>query len=274
MCKDQLRKLSCAARKGRTAPGWPNDRTAKGMTMEFLDGRAAAESLVSYVHDRLAESDFFSALSAGEMPPGHVREVFGQYFLWRDRFHLWLDACVAKVTPSDDGPGAPRVPGELIERLAQEVKAPPRELAPSFLAILGVDHPSRIAVLPVTDAYAESFLRCYCPAARSGDEALAALAGRELSVPGRNEIIVSALPRHYGVTSGLDFFRPRASFDMEHFRELWLAFARDDKADFWQLIEAARLEIWEHITFWDDVYSAVLAAGRPLTADWVIAQNN
>ena len=242
--------------------------------MELLDSRAVAESLASYIRDRLAESDFFSALSAGGIPPGHVREVFGQYFLWRDRFHLWLDACVAKVTPADDGPGAPRVPGELIERLAQEVKAAPRELAPSFLAILGVDDPSRIAVLPVTDAYAESFLRCYSPADRSADEALAALAGRELSVPCRNEIIVSALPRHYGVTTGLDFFRPRPRFETEHFRKLWQAFAYDSVADFGQLIEAARLEIWEHITFWDDVYSAVLEIGCPLTADPAMAHNN
>jgi hypothetical protein len=242
--------------------------------MELLDSRAVADSLASYVSDRLAESDFFSALSAGKVPPGHVREVFGQYFLWRGRFHRWLDACVAKVTPWDAGPNAPRVPGELIERLAQEVKAEQHELVSSFHAILGVDDPSRIAVLPVTDAYAESFLRCYSPADRSGYEALAALAGRELSVPGRNEIIVSALPRHYGVTSGLDLFRPRVSFETEHFRKLWQAFASDSKADFRQLIEAARLEIWEHITFWDDVYSAVLAAGYPLTADWAMAKNN
>ena len=239
--------------------------------MELLDSRAVAESLASYVRDRLAESDFFSALSAGEVSPGHVRAVFCQYFLWRDRFHRWLDACVAKIAPFGDGPD---VPLEVIERLAHEIKAGRPELVSSFLESLGVDDPSRIAVLPVTDAYAESFLCCYCPADRSCDEALAALAGRELSVPGRNEIIVSALPRHYGVTSGLDFFRPRASFGTEHFRKLWQAFGRDSKADFGQLIEAARLEIWEHITFWDDVYSAVVAIGHPLTADWVMAQNN
>jgi hypothetical protein len=247
---------------------------AEETTMELLDSRAVAESLASYIRDRLAESDFFSGLSAGEVPPGHVREVFGQYFLWHGRFHRWLDACVAKIAPSGDGHSAPRVPGELIERLAQEAKAGPPELIPSLQAILGVDDPSRIAVMPVTDAYAESFLRCYCPAARSGDEALAALAGRELSVAGRNEIIVSALPRHYGVTFGLDFFTPRARFETEHFRKLWQAFAYDSITDFQQLIEAARLEIWEHITFWDDVYSAVLASGYPLTADWAMAHNN
>jgi len=242
--------------------------------MELLDSRAVAESLASYVRDRLAESDFFSALSAGEVPPGHVREVFGQYFVWRGRFHLWLDACAAKAAPSGDGPGAPRAAGELIERLAQEVTAGPCEIAASFRSILGVNDPSRIAVLPVTDAYAESFLRCYAHADRSGAEALAALAGRELAVPGRNEIIVSALPRHYGVTSGLDFFRPRTGLDVENFRELWQVFARDSRVDFRQLIEAARLEIWEHITFWDDVYSAVLTDDLPSAAGKVMAQHN
>ena len=242
--------------------------------MELLDSRAVAESLASYIRDRLAESYFFSALSAGEVRPGHVREVFCQYFVWRDRFRLWLDACVAKIAPSGDGPSAPPVPCELIERLAQEVNAGSCELASSFLASLGVDDPSGIAVLPVTNAYAESFLRCYCPAGRSGDEALAALAGRELSVPGRNEIIVSALPRHYGVTSGLDFFTPHARFETEHFRKLWQVFGCQSMADFRRLIEAARLEIWEHITFWDDVYSAVLASGHPFTADWAMAHNN
>ena len=239
--------------------------------MELLDSRAVAESLASYIRDRLAESDFFSDLSAGEVPPEHVREVFGQYFSWRSRFHQWLDACVAKIAPFGDGPNAPRLPSGLIDCLAQEVKGGQRELARSFLAALGVDEPSRIAALPVTDAYAESFLRCYSPADRSGEEALAALAGRELAVPGRNEIIVSALPRHYGVTSGLDFFRLRPGLDAEHFRRLWQSFSFRSAIDFRRLTEAARLEIWEHITFWDDVYSVVLADGLPPAADRVMA---
>jgi len=124
----------------------------------------------------------------------------------------------------------------------------------------------RITALPVTDTYAESFLRCYFSSDRSGDEALAALAGRELSVPGRNRIILSALPEHYGVTSGLEFFGLHNAIEVEHFRVLWEAMAQDHKADTRRLIEAARLEIWEHITFWDDVYSAILEARRGLSA--------
>jgi hypothetical protein len=47
--------------------------------MKPLNSRAVSESLESYAGDLLAESTFFSALSAGEAHPGHVRDVFGQY---------------------------------------------------------------------------------------------------------------------------------------------------------------------------------------------------
>jgi len=148
------------------------------------------------------------------------------------------------------------------------------DLSSSFLAALGIDNPSRIAALPVTDVYAESFLRCYLRADPTGDEALAALAGRELAVPSRNRIIVRALTRNYRVTSGLEFFSPPTDPEVKHFPALWEAFSRDDKADSRKLLEAAWLEIWEHITFWDDAYSAVLTAARPLAANRVMAQSN
>jgi hypothetical protein len=50
------------------------------------NSRVVSESLESYAADLLAQSAFFSALSAGEADPGHVRDVFGQYYLWRNRF--------------------------------------------------------------------------------------------------------------------------------------------------------------------------------------------
>jgi hypothetical protein len=131
-------------------------------------------------------------------------------------------------------------------------------MALSFLSALGIDDPSRITALPVTNAYAESFLRCYSSGDRSGNDALAALAGRELTVPDRNAVIVRALPKYYGVTSGLEFFDLHNTIEVEHFRVLWEAIVDDHKADTERLIEAARLEIWEHITFWDDAYSAIL----------------
>jgi pyrroloquinoline quinone (PQQ) biosynthesis protein C len=234
--------------------------------MQPLDIRAVSQSLDSYARDRLAESDFFADLSAGRAAPEHVRDVFGQYYLWRNRFHRWFGLCVAKSAPFGDALNVPRVLGELISCLEQEIKGNHHGLALSFLAALGIADPAHIAALPVTQSYAESFLRCYFSSDRTGDEALAALAGRELVAPGRNEIIISALPRHYGVTSGLEFFSVHTDLEEEHFRALWEALAQDTKADAQRLIEAARVEIWEHVTFWDDVYFSILEAQHKLAS--------
>jgi hypothetical protein len=97
----------------------------------------------------------------------------------------------------------------------------------------------------------------------SGDEALAALAGRELVCPSRNRIITQALPRHYGVTSGLELFDLHEALEVAHFRALWDALVIGEAVNQRKLLEAARMEIWEHVTFWDDVYSAV--HGAPAT---------
>jgi hypothetical protein len=226
--------------------------------MDPHDSRAVSKSLEAYVGNLIAESSFFSALSAGQANPEDVRDVFCQYYLWRNQFHRWFGFCVARSSPFGKALNVSRILGALVTCLEQEVREDHHGMALSFLAALGIDDPSRIAALPVTDAYAESFLRCYSSAGRSGDDAIAALAGRELAVPGRNAIIVGALPKYYGVTSGLEFFDLHAAIEVEHFRVLWEATATDHKADIGRLIEAARLEIWEHITFWDDVYSAIL----------------
>jgi hypothetical protein len=230
--------------------------------MQQLNSRAVSESLESYIHDRLSESDFFSGLSGGRITSGHIREVFGQYYLWRNKFHRWFGVCVAKSAPFGSAPNAPLVLGELISCLAEELTGNHHGLALSFLSALGVNDPAGIVALPVTDAYAESFLNCYFPANRTGDEALAALAGRELVVPSRNRIIVRALHEHYGVSSGLEFFSLHEDIEAEHFRMLWEALSQSARVDVLKLIDAARLEIWEHVTFFDDVYCTVLGAGQ------------
>jgi hypothetical protein len=234
--------------------------SGKWLGVKSPDSRVVAESLESYARDRLAESAFFADLSAGRILAEDVREVFGQYYLWRNRFHQWFGVCVARTGPFGDAPNAARILGEIIAGLAQEITGDHHGQALSFLSALGIDDPARITVLPVTDAYAKSFLHCYSSADRSGDEALAALAGRELAVPSRNEIIIGALAGHYGVTSGLDLFGPHARLEAERFRALWEALAGAARTDGRLLADAARLEIWEHITFWDDVYTAIRGA--------------
>ena len=86
----------------------------KGTDMKQLDSRAVSESLGTYVKDLLDESDFFSDLSAGRAHPEHVRDVFGQYYLWRNRFHRWFGICVVKSAPFGETLNVPRVLGELI----------------------------------------------------------------------------------------------------------------------------------------------------------------
>jgi hypothetical protein len=210
----------------------------KGTDIKQLDSRAVSESLGTYVKDLLAESDFFSDLSAGRAHPEHIRDVFGQYYLWRNRFHRWFGIRVVKSAPFGEALNVPRVLGELIACLEQEIKGDHHGLALAFLAALGIANPAHITALPVTDTYAESFLRCYFPVDRSGDEAIAALAGRDLHI----------------------------DLEAEHFGALWEALARDSRTDTRRLIDAAGLEIWEHIIFWDDVYSAVLGTRSELAS--------
>jgi hypothetical protein len=81
------------------------------------------------------------------------------------------------------------------------------------------------------------------------------LAGRELVVPGRDKIITAALAEHYGVTCFGADAELRAK---ERFHALWTALAGSAPTDADRLIEAVRVEIWEHVAFWDDVYYALL----------------
>jgi hypothetical protein len=226
--------------------------------MKLPDSRSVSENLESYACALLAESTFFSALAAGDVHPDHVRIVFGQYYLWHNRLHRWFGVCVAKSAPFDEALNPPRVLDGLITFLRHEINGGHHRKALSFLTALGISDPSRIKALPVTNSYAQSFLCCYSSDNRTGDEALAALAGQALAGPSRNQIITDALPKYYGVTSGLEFFDLNRDLEVKHFRALWRAMVRDHKADNGRLIEAATLEIWEHITFWDDVYYAIL----------------
>lgn len=239
--------------------------------IEPHDSQAVSKSPETYAGNLIAESNFFADLSTGQANLEDVRGVFGQFYPWRNQFHRWFGICVARSVPLGEALNVPRILSELTACPEQEIKRDHHGLALSFLAALGIDDPSRITALAMTGAYAESFLRCYFSADRSGDEALAALAGREVGVPSRNRVIVGALPKHYGVTSSLESFNLRNTFEVEHFRVLWEAMTRDHKAGTGRLVEAARLEIWEHMSFWDDVYSAILETRGELSCHEVPA---
>src|ERR1700730_15240546 len=101
--------------------------------MKLLDSRVVSESLESYAGNLLAESTFFSGLAAGEVHPAHVRDVLGQYYLWRNRFHRWFGGCVAKSAPFDGARNIPRVLGELLTCLRHEIEVDNHRLTWSFL---------------------------------------------------------------------------------------------------------------------------------------------
>jgi pyrroloquinoline quinone (PQQ) biosynthesis protein C len=90
---------------------------------------------------------------------------------------------------------------------------------------------------------------------RSGEEALAALAGREIVAPTRNRLTINALSQHYGIASGLEFFNLHEELEIEHFKSLWGALVKSYSADAKLLVEAARTEIRMHVAFWDAIYN-------------------
>jgi hypothetical protein len=67
--------------------------------------------------------------------------------------------------------------------------------------------------------------------------------------------------------SALEFFSLLGEEEARYSRAMWRAIIRGRRrADAERLVEAARLEIWEHITFWDDVYYAILGMETELAS--------
>ncbi|WP_165495294.1 iron-containing redox enzyme family protein [Actinomadura roseirufa] len=228
--------------------------------MSSISGSAVSAGLAAHVTDTLGGSAFFSGLRTGEVPAGVVREVFGQYYLWRNQFHRWFGVCVVKSPPFGTGFDTSFVLSELTEHIDEEIKGDHHGMAVAFLRALGVAEPSAIKALPVTDAYSASFPRRYLDPGRLGEEALAALAGREIVAPARNRLTIDALSRHYGVTAGLEFFGLHEELEVEHFKSLWDALVKGYLADESLLVDAARNEITEHVAFWDEVYAHAMSA--------------
>ncbi|GGU72882.1 hypothetical protein GCM10010211_43410 [Streptomyces albospinus] len=230
------------------------------------DSATVSANLVSHVHDTLRRSSFFSAFRSGEADIDVVRDVFSQYYLWRNQFHRWFGLCIVKSPAFGTTFDISFVLSELIEHIEEEINGDHHGMAVTFLRELGIPEPQLLTPLPVTSAYSDSFLHRYFDPQRSGEEALAALAGREIVAPERNRLTIEALPKHYGVSEGLEFFGLHEELEVEHFRSLWDALIKSYQADETVLVDAARHEIWEHVTFWDDVYAAVIEA-RSQAAD-------
>lgn len=223
------------------------------------DSGQVSKALVEYVDKTLYRSAFFTALRTGSAGIQDVRAVFEQYYLWRNQFHRWFGVCIVKSAPFGTSADTSFVLSELIEHIEEEINGDHHGMAVAFLEELGVD-PSSATPLPSTVDYSDSFVSRYLNPARSGEQALSALAGREIVAPARNRLTVAALRKHYGITKGLEFFSLHEELEVEHFRALWDALIRGYHADADALVDAARNEIREHVTFWDETYTAVAAA--------------
>ncbi|AXE87409.1 iron-containing redox enzyme family protein [Streptomyces sp. Go-475] len=225
------------------------------MTTEFTSDTIVGE-LSDTVDRELENSTFWRAFTRGELPLEHVRDVFLQYYLWRNTFHRWFGVCIAKSPAFGSGRQTEYILQELSEHIEEEVSGDHHGLAVQFLKVLGVDNPRDVLPLPHTTAYENHFAELYMSPERSGDEALAALAGRELVAPKRNRLTIDAFQEKYGITESLEFFHLHEELEVEHFRGLWGAVATQSEKDR-RLVEAAKDQIVRHVRFWDDVHAAV-----------------
>jgi hypothetical protein len=217
---------------------------------------AIVAEMTDLVRSELTASAFWSGFRAGKFPIEHVRAVFGQYYLWRNVFHRWFGVCIAKSPAFGTGPVTPYILSELAEHIEEEISGDHHGLAVRFLAAIGVTDPDALLPIPATLDYMGHFEAEFLPADRTGEEALAGLAGRELVAPLRNRMTIDAFTTRYGIADGLEFFHLHEELEVEHFRGLWEAIASRSQEER-KLVEAAHSEIVAHVRFWDDVSRSI-----------------
>jgi len=223
----------------------------------MLNVPSVVADLENHVAVSLDRSRFFSALKAGDHSVEHVRAVFSQYYWWRNRFHRWFGVCIAKAPGFGTDAATEYILSELIEHIEEEISGDHHGMCQTFLHELGVTDLSAIEPIQRTRDYTDSFAERYMDAQRTGEEALAALAGRELVAPARNRITIDALSGAYGITKGLEFFSLHEELEVEHFKGLWEAVVKTYSGRRERLVEAAMSEVTLHVSFWDDVSEAV-----------------
>ena len=233
--------------------------------MKPLDSRAVSESLESYIRHLLAESDFVSGYSRpGQARREHVRDVFGQYYLWRNRFHRWVrrlrrqDRAVGEALNVSTHALASSSPAW--SRRSKE-KRRAGDLVPQ--AALGIKErrgPRR--VIP-RDRHLRRvrFRAADFRWTADGDRGARRPHGRELVGPSRNRIVVGALPEHYGVACAwISPVLPRISRRNTSACVGGAGPRHQDGQP--KAHRGRRLEIWEHIASRDGRSSAVGGCGK------------
>lgn len=223
----------------------------------MLNAPTVVSDLEEHVSTSLDRSRFYSGLQAGTHSLDHLRAVFGQYYWWRNRFHRWFGVCIAKAPGFGTEAPTEFVLSELIEHVEEEIKGDHHGMCVRFLRRLGISDLASIQPIPQTRAYTDSFAERYMCTDRSGEEALAALAGRELVAPRRNRITIDAFSQIYGIKDDLEFFSLHEELEVEHFKGLWDAVSKTYAGNPEQLVAAAKDEISHHVRFWDEVSVAL-----------------
>lgn len=225
--------------------------------MGSIASSSVVTNITNHVHKSLAASTFFTGLQQGTHSIEHVRAVFSQYYLWRNQFHRWFGVCIAKSYAFGTAAPTEYVVSELIEHINEEIEGDHHGMCATFLKHLGVTDLKGIEPSPLTIAYSNSFIERYMDPAKTGEEALAALAGRELIAPKRNRISIDALSGNYDIKEGLEFFELHEELEEEHFKGLWGAVTKDYAGDTSHFAKAAEDEITIHVQYWDDISAAV-----------------
>lgn len=210
----------------------------------------AADNLVNFIQESLENSSFFNNLKTGNHTIEHLQNVFGQYYLWRNRFHRWFGVCIAKSNPFGTEFCIDKILLELTEHIEEEIKQDHHGLCLEFLKDIGITSPELIELLPITENYSDSFIMRFQSPSTSFEDAIAALAGRELVAPFRNRIISDAMLNCYGKDT-LYFWKLHESLELEHFNGFWKNILNENNEE--NLINAAKNEIREHIQFWDNI---------------------
>lgn len=211
------------------------------------------DEITNHVSKSLENSHFFTGLRNKTHSVDHLRQVFGQYYLWRNAFHRWFGVCIAKAPSFGTAFDTDYVLSELIEHIEEEIKGDHHGMCKTFLKGLGFTNFTEIRPIEITQKYIDSFQKEYIDHGGSFEESLAALAGRELVAPERNRIIIECLSTLYDIKQGLGFFKLHEELEVEHFKGLWNAVTKDYKGNPDILEKAAKKSIADHVQFWDDV---------------------
>jgi thiaminase len=179
--------------------------------------RTLARDAVKRCEKIFDESTFFRHLATGTLAPSRLKYMFGQYGHFRLQLHRWFGMCIVKA-PNATDPVQREAIMALADHLFTDLRDNHDEMFRQFLEQLGFEggrlHAEHFGA--ATEAYLHASLSDCSAATTSFVEALAALAGRELSVSLRNQRLLELYfaPRQLPAPTWLVL---HAELEIDHF---------------------------------------------------------